>query len=238
MLFRPSRFAYPEQAAVDLMRRLRFGTLVSIHNGEPQFSHIPLLVDVDADGKLLRLRGHFARANPHWTALAESPEATVIFNGPNAYVSAQWYTPGNPAAPTWNYVVVHVRGTIRLATSETVTSGIVDDLIRANEADLPVQWDLASYSPERRAALLPHIIGFSFEITAVEPKFKLNQHYGDADKKSAAAGLMTRGTEDAREIAELMLSTCSADGSQSGADISAHLPGRTETPASDKLAGY
>jgi transcriptional regulator len=222
MLFNPSRFAYPVSAAIEMMQRLRFGTVVSIDDNELQFSHLPLLVDVE-DGRLVRLRGHFARANPHWKALERNPEAVVVFNGPNAYVSAQWYTPGNPAAPTWNYVVIHVEGRVRLSPDQDSTSRIVDDLIRVNEAELPTQWRLKDYSPARRAALLPHIIGFEFDVTRLEPKFKLTQHYGDADKRGAAAGLMSRGTDAAREIAELMLSTCSSDGDKPGADISAHL---------------
>jgi transcriptional regulator len=222
MLYNPPRFAYPVSGAIEMMQRLRFGTIVSMDNGELQFSHLPLVVDVE-DGRLVGLRGHFARANPHSKALERNPEAVVIFNGPNAYVSAQWYTPGNPAAPTWNYVVIHVEGRVKLASSEAETSRIVDDLIRVNEAELPTKWRLEDYSPARRAALLPHIVGFAFEITKLDPKFKLTQHYGDADKRGAAAGLMTRGTEAAREIAELMLSTCSTDGDRPGADITSHL---------------
>lgn len=222
MLYRPSRFDYPVAAALELMQRLRFGTVVSIDNNELQFSHLPLLVDVE-DGELIRLRGHFARANPHWQALERNPEAVVMFNGPNAYVSAQWYTPGNPAAPTWNYVVIHVQGRVRLFPDADSTNRIVDDLIRVNEAELPTQWRLEDYSPTRRAALVPHIIGFEMEVTKLEPKFKLTQHYGDADKRGAAAGLMTRGTDAARKIAELMLSTCSSDGDKPGADITSHL---------------
>ena len=222
MLYRPSRFDYPISAALEMMQRLRFGTVVSIDDNELQFSHLPLLVDVE-DGELIRLRGHFARANPHWQALERNPEAVVIFNGPNAYVSAQWYTPGNPAAPTWNYVVIHVQGRVKLFPDADSTNRIVDDLIRVNEAELPTRWRLEDYSPARRAALVPHIIGFELEVTKLEPKFKLTQHYGDADKRGAAAGLMTRGTDAAREIAELMLSTCSSDGDKPGADITSHL---------------
>lgn len=222
MLYNPGRFAYPVSAALEMMQRLRFGTVVSIDGGELQFSHLPLLVDV-AEGKLVRLRGHFARANPHVQALERNPDAVILFNGPNAYVSAQWYTPGNPAAPTWNYVAIHVEGKVRLAADQAATSRIVDDLIRVNEAELPTRWPLEDYSPARRAQLLPHIIGFEFDVTRLEPKFKLTQHYGDADKRGAAAGLMTRGTDAAREIADLMLSTCSADGDKPGADIRAHL---------------
>ena len=114
-------------------------------------------------------------------------------------------------------------GRVRLTPDADNTNRIVDDLIRVNEAELPTQWRLEDYSPARRAAHVPHIIGFEFEVTKLEPKFKLTQHYGDADKRGAAAGLKSRGTDAAREIAELMLSTCSIDGDKPGADIGAHL---------------
>lgn len=218
MFYRPARVAYPDEAAIELMQRLRFGLIVSVHDGEPYFSHLPLLVDVE-DGKLKAIRGHFARANDHWKALRDDPEATIIFTGPNAYVSAQWYTPGNPAAPTWNYAVVHVQGTIRLAENDDETNKVINDLILANERELPTQWDLAGYPADRRAALVPHIIGFELRVTKLEPKFKLTQHYGDADKRGAAAGLMARGTDATREIAQYMLSTCTDDGNRAGYNI-------------------
>ncbi|MBS7700673.1 MULTISPECIES: FMN-binding negative transcriptional regulator [unclassified Chelatococcus] len=227
MLYRASRHAYPDAAGVELVKRLKFGTVVSIFENELQFSHIPVVPEV-VDDRLVRIRGHFSRANPHWRALEADPRATIVFNGPNAYISAQWYTPGHPAAPTWNYAVVHVSGPVRLAPSEAVTSAIIDELVRVNEAELPQQWPLESYSPERRAALLPHIIGFELEVTSFEPKFKLSQTYADADKRSAAAGLKSRGNDAAREIADLMLSTISGDGNSQGVDVTQRLREREE----------
>lgn len=211
MFHRPERFDSPPAWAAELARRLRFGLLVSQLDGELQFSHLPLLVDVE-DGAIVRLRGHFARSNPHWRALQRDPRATVVFNGPNAYMSAQWYTPECPAAPSWNFATVHVNGRVRLLDTPEETTGIVNELIAVNEAQLPQQWDMGRYSPQRRAALTPHILGFALDAEAVEPKFKLNQHYADADKLGAIAGLRALGTDDARQIAELMERTLGQGG--------------------------
>jgi transcriptional regulator len=208
---RPERFAYPLEKAIEFVRRQRFGLLVSQVEGELQFSYLPFLVDIE-DGTIVRLRGHFARSNPHWRALQQEPRATAVFMGPNAYVSAQWYSPGCPAAPSWNFVTVHLNGTIRLLDTPEQTTAIVNELIAVNEADLPTQWSIESYSPERRAALTPHILGFAFDVTAIEPKFKLNQHYADVDKIGAIAGLRSLGTDAAREIADLMESTLGQGG--------------------------
>lgn len=217
MFYRPSRFdtPYTEADAAALARDLGFGTLVSVFNGEICISHLPLLVDLEG-GRIAGIRGHMARANPHVAALVEAPETTVIFRGPDAYVSAQWYTPENPAAPSWNYVVVHVSGKLRFMPEDAAVSRIVDELIIENESRLPNQWDLSGYSPERRARLLPHIIAFEIPAERVEPKFKLNQHYANADKIGAAEGLKSVGTDKARQIAGYMLGTLSDDVSGTG----------------------
>lgn len=211
MFHRPERFASPTAQATAFVRGLRFGIVVSQLEGELQFSHLPLLVDTEGE-RIVRLRGHFARSNPHWKALAKAPHATVIFNGPNAYMSAQWYSPDCPAAPSWNYVTVHVNGIVRLLDTPEQTTAIVNELIAVNESELPRQWDVGGYSPERRAALTPHILGFALDVTSVEPKFKLNQHYADIDKIGAIAGLRSRGNADAAEIARLMEGTLGQGG--------------------------
>ncbi|MGN6769183.1 MAG: FMN-binding negative transcriptional regulator [Rhizobiaceae bacterium] len=218
MLYRPPRFEtpYTEKDAAALARDLGFGTVISTLNGEICVSHLPLLIDIE-DDRIKRIRGHMARANPHVGALQESPDATVIFNGPHAYVSAQWYTPGNPAAPSWNYVVVHVSGKVRFMPEDAAVSRIVDDLVIENEGKLPSQWNLAGYSPERRQKLLPHIIAFEIQADRVEPKYKLNQHYASADKIGAARGLKSLGIERASQIADLMLGTVKdGDGAGTG----------------------
>lgn len=224
MFYRPPRFdtPYTEADAARLARDLGFGTVISTLNGEICISHLPLLVDVEGD-RIVAIRGHMARANPHVAALMESPETTIIFHGPDAYVSAQWYTPANPAAPSWNYVVVHVSGRLRFMPEDEAVSRIVDELVIENESRLPAQWDLAGYSPERRAKLLPHIIAFEVPAERVEPKFKLNQHYANADKIGAAEGLKARGTDKARQIADYMLGTVSAEDSDGTAGLEKDL---------------
>jgi len=213
--------------ATEFVRALRFGILVSQLDGEMQFSHLPWLVDVDGE-RIVRLRAHFARSNPHWRALQQDPRATVIFNGPNAYMSAQWYSPECQAAPSWNFVTVHVNGTVRLLDTPAQTTAIVNELIAVNEAELPEQWDVDGYSPARRAALTPHILGFALDVTSVEPKFKLNQHYADVDKMGAITGLRSRGTDDCRQIADLMERTLG----QGGRDMD--VVRRLQTKADEK----
>jgi transcriptional regulator len=78
-----------------------FATLVSASEGEPRFTHLPLVAGESGDA--LVLLGHVARANPHGERLREGDPVVAIFRGPNGYVSPRWYTT-REAVPTWNYV--------------------------------------------------------------------------------------------------------------------------------------
>lgn len=73
-------------------------------------NHIPLLLA--PDGNLI---GHIARANPMHEQITDGQEVLAIFQGPDAYVSPNYY-PGKQDhhrhVPTWNYMVVHAHGTI------------------------------------------------------------------------------------------------------------------------------
>ena len=57
--------------------------------------------------------GHMNRANPHWGSLRSGGKARLIFTGPHGYVSPAVYQ-HDPAAPTWDFVSVHVEGTLQL----------------------------------------------------------------------------------------------------------------------------
>src|SRR5690606_39173358 len=61
------------------------------------------------------LQGHVARANPVWQKLQDESDVLAIFQGPNHYISPSWYPSKKEhgrVVPTWNYLVVHVRGSI------------------------------------------------------------------------------------------------------------------------------
>ena len=74
-----------------LMRAQSFATMITADDaGVPFATHLPMLVD-DTRGPLGTLRGHVARANPHWRHLAAGRPTLVVFSGAHAYVSPAWY---------------------------------------------------------------------------------------------------------------------------------------------------
>ena len=67
-------------------------------------------------------------------------EALAIFLGPHAYVSPNWYptkAATGKVVPTWNYITVHARGTIRWIQDADWLRAHVAALSDAHEAGRP-----------------------------------------------------------------------------------------------------
>src|SRR5262245_10686965 len=103
-------------------------------------THLPLLLDRDA-GPFGTLFGHVARANPHSRSAAREPvDALVIFTGPDAYITPEWYAAKQETGrvvPTWNYVAVHAYATLRLRDDPEFLRVHLDALTRQHETDRP-----------------------------------------------------------------------------------------------------
>ena len=190
----------------ELIRRHPFGALVVVAGAELAAVHIPFLLH-PGPGGLGTLHGHVARANPVWKHFGGAAEALAIFQGPEAYITPSWY-PGKQTdgrvVPTWNYAIVHVHGSPRAITEPSWLEEHVSQLSAAQEAGQPQPWQVSDAPPEYIARLIHGIVGIEIPISKIEGKWKLSQNHSRADQLAVAAGLESKGTEDARAMAELM----------------------------------
>jgi len=157
--------------AVDFMRANPFAILVSNIDGSPFATHLPLLVD--EIGSEVIVRGHMAKANPHWKSMLPGQESLVIFHGPHAYISPSLYEI-HESVPTWNYAAVHVYGTMTLFTDEPHLYETLNAMIHTFEAAYMTQWNSLGDDYQRR--MLKHIVGFEMKVQRLEAKFKLSQN--------------------------------------------------------------
>lgn len=153
------------------MRANPFGILVSTTIDGPFATHVPVVLR--EDGEKLLVRGHVARANPHWRYLEEQPSCLMIFHGPHAYVSTSNYA-SQENVPTWNYGAVHTYGRARTFQEPEQLLCVLHELIPTFEAAYAEQWD--GLSDAYRSRMLTHIVGFEIEVEKVEAKFKLSQN--------------------------------------------------------------
>ncbi|KFN48994.1 FMN-binding negative transcriptional regulator [Arenimonas composti] len=201
-MYTPRHFAETDLAGLDaLAAHDPFVTLVTVADGVPAVSHLPVLYA--RDGERIVLRGHWSRANPQWRH-GDGP-ALAIVHGPHAYVSPGWYPDKEAAArvPTWNYAVAHLHGALRVHDDAAATAAVVAALSARHESALGSDW---RFEPENPAhtGLLRGIVAFTLEVERFELKFKLNQNHPAANVTAAADVLAASGREADRQIAALM----------------------------------
>jgi len=184
----------------DFIESHSFATLVSVVDGLPFATHLPLLFDrtQSPQGALL---GHIARANPQWRAFDGLQQALAIFQGPHAYVSPSWYA-RSPAVPTWNYTAVHVYGAPRIIEDAQAFSDLLDRLIAFYEAGMPKPWP-GSLPADFRANMMKGIVGFVMPVKRIEGKFKISQNRSRDDQRRVVEHLETSADPVARALAEL-----------------------------------
>jgi transcriptional regulator len=169
-------------------------------------SHLPLLFD-PAQGLHGVLRGHMARANPQWQDYAPTSEALAIFSGPEHYISPNWYAStqeSGKVVPTWNYVTVHVRGTLTFTTDPAWLLENVRALTNEHEKAMTKPWRAEDAPPEYIDKMLGAIVGLELTITAMEGKWKVSQNRALEDRVSAITGLESVATPEAVRMAELV----------------------------------
>jgi len=203
-MYRPRLFRENDPSRLhDLIERYAFGTLIAVFpTGELEISHVPFVLDRDV-GSHGRLRTHVARANPIWKASIAASAVTAVFAGPHGFVSANWYEHPEEQVPTWNYAVVHARGTPAELDREGLTS-LLDDLASQYEGDDQDAWRASRLSTDFRDGLLRQIAGLSIEITELTGKFKLSQNRSEIDRVRVLEALRHRGKEDDLAMAALM----------------------------------
>ncbi len=184
---------------LEFMRRHSFALVVSVSDGRPAATHLPLTVRVD--GEEVYLRGHFAKANTQWRDI-ESSEVLAVFTGPHAYVSPRHYD-AEESVPTWNYLAVHAHGRARVVRDAAANEELLGELVGHNE---PGYWRQWQGLPERyREGMLRGIVGFELRVTRLEGKAKLSQNKSADERRRIAAALAASPDPDARATGEEML---------------------------------
>ena len=184
-MYIPEHFRVRDNAdAIAFMRANPFAILISTTADGPFATHLPVVIRESEDQ--LIIRGHVAKANPHWRYLEQQPNCLIIFHGPHAYVSPTNYTT-RENVPTWNYGAVHVYGNARVFAAPEELLGVLHELIPMFEPAYADQW--ASLSEAYRERMLSHIVGFEITVTKIEAKFKLSQNRTFEEQANVIASL-------------------------------------------------
>jgi transcriptional regulator len=204
-MYIPRRYEEKDVETVHaFIRENSFAILVSVLDGVPVATHIPLLLEKDGEGRDV-LVGHIARGNGQKGSFAGGggeggAKVLAIFPGPHAYVSPRWYTQMN--VPTWNYMAVHVYGTLTVIEGEELRAAL-SRLVDNYEQHLPKPVDMGEIGEERVSSEMRGIVGFRIVVEEIQAAYKLSQN---RDEKSyhEVVRQLEAGDETSKAVAEEM----------------------------------
>ena len=192
-----SAYRWDDRAALrGFAEAIGFGMLFAPTPDGPRVAHVPF-VFLDEG----RIGFHIARGNGIAKHLAGS-DALLVVNGPDGYVSPDWYQLDNNQVPTWNYLAAEFEGPVSRLEPDALIAQI-DALTAAQESRLapkPV-WTRGKMDEGRFGKMLGAIQGFELRVTGWRSTAKLSQNKPEAARLSAADAVEAAGN---RALALLM----------------------------------
>jgi transcriptional regulator len=182
-----------------------FASLITMGSSGLFASHIPMVLE--QNGAMGQLRGHISRANTQWRDYTPEVEALGIFSGPQHYITPNWYLEKQETGkvvPTWNYVVVHVYGYLKVIEDGEWLMTHLSSLTNIHEADSPVPWKIGDAPADYIAALTKGIVGLEMTIERLEGKWKVSQNRSERDRNGVAKGLAELNTAESLEMKALV----------------------------------
>lgn len=187
------------QKMISLIQHYPLGMLVSADDNYPFVTHIPIVYN-EASGRLV---AHIDRQNPQMATLREGAEVTVVFKGPDTYISPSVYS--TKQLPTWNYLIVHIRGIVHLIQEPMTVKNTLIEMTHFLEGS-DQRFELKTDDP-RMERLLPYIMAFEIEILEWEGKFKLSQDKNSTDFELAKQTLISNSRMDEEPFIRSMYET-------------------------------
>ena len=186
---------YDYNHMIAVIKAYPLATVISVNNNKPLITHLPLIFE---DGKLI---GHIDIYNPQAKLLKDENEVTLIFSGPECYISPSIYS--TKQLPTWNYIKVHLKGTVKAIENK---AALKQSLITMTEfLEAPEHKYVLEPDNPRLDKNLNYIEMFEISITHWEGKFKLSQDKKPKDTEAARAELVRANQEGIKTLLDQVL---------------------------------
>lgn len=185
-----------KEKMIEVIRNFSLGMVVTSHEGQPMITHLPVIYDEESG----RLVSHIDAENPQVASLMNGKSVTVVFNGPNTYISPAVYV--SEQLPTWNYIIVHITGTVvEITEPEAVKRSLIK--LASSLEGAEQRFVLKEDNPKMNR-LVDYIRGFEIDITSWEGKFKLSQDKHPRDQRLTKAHMLSQWHERLHEFIERM----------------------------------
>jgi transcriptional regulator len=203
-MYLPSHFEEKRPEVLhQLIREHPLGALVTLGREGLDANHVPFEFDPEP-APFGTLRAHVARSNPVWQDFSKDVEALVVFQGAQAYISPSWYASkkeGGKVVPTYNYMVVHAYGAMRVVDDPAWVLGLVERLTDRHEAGRAGRWKVTDAPRDYIDKMLAAIVGIEIPVSKLIGKWKVSQNQPQANREGVVNGLREIGDDNAVEMA-------------------------------------
>jgi len=178
----------------DAIRSHPLATLITSGSAGLIANVLPFNLRVTAQGDLLC--AHLAKANDQLVDLRHGAQALVIFQGPQAYITPSWYPTKKQhgkVVPTWNYVIVQVRGVPKIRDDRDWLFDQLSELTSAHESKRREPWHVNDAPSDFIEGQLKGIIGLEIPIDHIEGKWKVSQNQPMENRIGVVEGLLIDG---------------------------------------------
>ena len=175
---------------IEVIKTYPLATVISVEKNQPLITHLPLIFE---DGKLI---GHIDIYNPQAQLLKDDNDVTLLFTGPECYISPSVYN--TTQLPTWNYIKVHLKGKVKAIQSKAALKQSLITMTKFLEA--PDHKYVLEPDNPRLDRNLNYIKMFEITIIEWEGKFKLSQDKKPSDTENARAELIRSNQESIKQF--------------------------------------
>jgi transcriptional regulator len=182
---------------LEFLKKNNFPALVSSDEGKLIATHLPVETVENAD-ESLTIFAHLSRANPQWKSFG-AQEVLLIFQGAHTYISPRWYNHVN--VPTWNYMMVHVYGKVRIIEGDELHA-LLSRLVLNHESE--TGYSLENLPEDFVRKEIKGVVGFAIEVTHIDAGYKLSQNRDDQSYANIVNELEKREDENSLSVAEEM----------------------------------
>ncbi len=202
----PNKFKQDDAKLLeDIIRQYSFATLITQSKMGLEANHIPFFLHQEKGKNILQ--GHIAKANPLWKNVDDQSEVLITFNGPNYYISPNYYPTKKvhgKAVPTWNYISVHVRGKMSYIHDNDWNLAMLHNLSDQHEAKHLKPWSVSDAPEDYIQKMMTAIVGLEIHVSSITGQWKLSQNQPDENKHGAIKGLYEENVYEAEKMAELI----------------------------------
>lgn len=201
-MYRPPAFREDRPEVLrDAIRAYPLGTLITAGSSGILACLLPFVVRSSTKGDILC--AHLAKGNEQISELRQRPPTSVLFHGPQGYVSPSWYATKQEhgrVVPTWNYVVVQAWGEPTVRDDPEWIRAQINELTNASEMGRTDPWKTEDAPADFLAGQVKGIVGVEIPINRIQGKWKVSQNQPEPNARGVVEGLRHDGLDELAAI--------------------------------------